>query len=71
MLLKNYHVFSLFSRSLCSTVCKWTYKCDGVSQEWDRGFFKDVGLEDLAEDGWRKIGRFYEIVNLALEECYL
>ncbi|ROT63789.1 putative FGGY carbohydrate kinase domain-containing protein-like [Penaeus vannamei] len=45
------------SRSLCSTVCKWTYKCDGISQEWDRGFFKDVGLEDLAEDGWRKIGQ--------------
>lgn len=52
-------------------MCKWTYKCDGVSQEWDRGFFKDVGLEDLAADSWRKIGRFYEIVNLALEECYL
>lgn len=51
-------------------MCKWTYKCDGISQEWDRGFFKDVGLEDLAEDGWCKIGRFCEIVNLALEEFH-
>jgi len=32
-------------RSLCTTVCKWTY--DGEKLQWDRSFFKKVGLDDL------------------------
>ena len=32
-------------RSLCTTVCKWTY--DGEKLSWDRSFFKKLGLEDL------------------------
>jgi FGGY-family pentulose kinase len=32
-------------RSLCTTVCKWTY--DGEKMKWDRSFFKKVGLEEL------------------------
>ncbi|KAK4310463.1 hypothetical protein Pmani_017992 [Petrolisthes manimaculis] len=45
------------SRSLCSVVCKWTYQCDGSTQGWDHSFFKSIGLEDLAQDNWKKIGQ--------------
>lgn len=45
------------SRSLCSLVCKWNYECsvDG-NQGWNTGFLRDVGLEDLATDNFKKIG---------------
>ncbi len=61
-------------RSLCSTVCKWTYRghdrrqlqdrggptstaeASEVSQGWDDGFFRQVGLEDLADEGYKRIG---------------
>ncbi|XP_045600229.2 FGGY carbohydrate kinase domain-containing protein isoform X1 [Procambarus clarkii] len=46
-----------FSRSLCSLVCKWTYMCDEQTQGWDYNFFKAIGLEDLADDDWNKIGK--------------
>ncbi|KAK0143678.1 FGGY carbohydrate kinase domain-containing protein [Merluccius polli] len=41
------------TRSLCTLVCKWTY-CppDG----WDDSFWTDVGLEDLLENNYCKIG---------------
>jgi FGGY-family pentulose kinase len=42
------------TRSLCSTVCKWTYL--GQEGHWDEGFFRAIGLEDLAEEGFRRIG---------------
>ncbi len=32
-------------RSLCTTVCKWTY--DGEKLQWDRSFFHKAGLGDL------------------------
>ena len=32
-------------RSLCTTVCKWTY--DGEKLQWDRSFFKKTGMEEL------------------------
>ena len=38
-------------RSLCTTVCKWTYV--GHEARWDRSFFDGVGLGDL---GVEKIG---------------
>lgn len=38
-------------RSLCTTVCKWTYV--GHEARWDRSFFDGVGLGDLAVE---KIG---------------
>ncbi|KAJ8955171.1 hypothetical protein NQ318_009065 [Aromia moschata] len=45
------------SRSSCSLVCKWTYEMttDGT-ERWNESYFKQVGLEDLAEHNWRKIG---------------
>lgn len=45
------------SRSLCSLVCKWTYEIteDGKAG-WNFGYFKEIGLGDLQENNWRKIG---------------
>ena len=47
------------TRSLCSTVCKWTYLGhrgpDGAG--WDAGYFKQIGLGDLATEGFNRIGR--------------
>lgn len=34
-------------RSLCTTVCKWTYV--GHESRWDRSFFEQVGLADLTD----------------------
>ncbi|KAK9877012.1 hypothetical protein WA026_016039 [Henosepilachna vigintioctopunctata] len=44
-------------RSLCSLVCKWTYEVskDG-KRNWNSSYFRDIGLGDLEEDNWRKIG---------------
>ncbi len=42
------------ARSLCSTVCKWTYL--GHEQRWDAAYFTAVGLEDLAAEGFARIG---------------
>jgi FGGY-family pentulose kinase len=42
------------TRSLCSTVCKWTYL--GQEGRWDAGFFRAIGLEDLTAEGFRRIG---------------
>ncbi|KAK5607340.1 hypothetical protein CRENBAI_026388 [Crenichthys baileyi] len=41
------------TRSLCTLVCKWTY-CppDG----WDSSFWTSIGLEDLLENNFSKIG---------------
>jgi FGGY-family pentulose kinase len=39
-------------RSLCTTVCKWTY--DGEKKAWDGTFFKKLGLDLLLNEG--KIG---------------
>lgn len=43
-------------RSLCTTVCKWTYLAHEKKPDarWHREFFKQVGLLDLLRDG--KIG---------------
>ncbi len=41
-------------RSLCTTVCKWTYL--GKEARWDTAYFESIGLGELAEDGWAKIG---------------
>lgn len=41
-------------RSLCTTVCKWTYV--GHEARWDDSFFTQVGLPDLIDNGYAKIG---------------
>lgn len=42
------------SRSLCSTVRKWTYL--GHEGRWDKAFFRLIGLDDLVEKETRAIG---------------
>ncbi|KAM4641136.1 FGGY carbohydrate kinase domain-containing protein [Discoglossus pictus] len=41
------------TRSLCSLVCKWTYSSE---QGWDDSFWKEIGLEDILEENYIKIG---------------
>ena len=43
------------SRSLCSTVCKWTYL--GHEQRWDESYFRAIGLGQLADEVFRRIGQ--------------
>lgn len=47
------------TRSLCSTVCKWTYLGHrrGEGKGWDAGYFRRIGLGDLADEGFRRIGQ--------------
>lgn len=51
------------TRSLCSTVCKWTYLgqngLDGSG--WDQAFLASIGLEDLAADNFNAIGKSLEV----------
>jgi len=42
-------------RSLCSAVCKWTYL--GHENRWDGSFFRLIGLDDLVDEGFKRIGR--------------
>jgi FGGY-family pentulose kinase len=42
------------SRSLCSTVCKWTYL--GHEGRWDEAYFRGIGLGSLADEGFSRIG---------------
>lgn len=42
------------SRSVCTVTCKWTYMAH--EDAWDASYFNSVGLEDLTEDGFKRIG---------------
>ncbi|MEW4564550.1 FGGY-family carbohydrate kinase [Bremerella sp. JC770] len=48
------------TRSLCSTVCKWTYlgheDSDDQTGRWDDTYFKSIGLGDLVEENFARIG---------------
>ena len=45
------------TRSLCSTVCKWTYLGhEGEGGRWDRSYFDRMGLGELAREDFRRIG---------------
>ncbi len=52
------------TRSLCSTVCKWTYM--GHEDRWDSSYFREIGLEDLLEHDAQKIGREVKTMGEAL-----
>ncbi|XP_043085711.1 FGGY carbohydrate kinase domain-containing protein-like isoform X2 [Puntigrus tetrazona] len=41
-------------RSLCTLVCKWTYS---PSDGWDDSFWSSIGLEDLMENSYSRIGQ--------------
>ncbi|GLQ57041.1 FGGY-family carbohydrate kinase [Devosia nitrariae] len=42
------------SRSNCTLTCKWTYL--GHEQRWDASYFEAVGLNDLADEGFARVG---------------
>lgn len=45
-------------RSLCSTVCKWTYLGhEGDGGRWDEDYFRAIGLGDLCDERFARIGR--------------
>ncbi|XP_054714417.1 FGGY carbohydrate kinase domain-containing protein-like isoform X2 [Uloborus diversus] len=44
-------------RSLCSLVCKWTYQAgQGSNNGWQDDFWNEIGLSDLVEENYKKIG---------------
>ena len=46
-------------RSFCSVVCKQGYVpvgVDGSVKGWQEDFLRDIGLEDLAEDNFKRMG---------------
>jgi len=43
------------ARSTCTVTCKWTYLAH--EKRWDPDYFHTVGLGDLADDDFRRIGQ--------------
>ena len=41
-------------RSICTTTCKWTYL--GHERRWDASYFRSIGLSQLADEGFSRIG---------------
>ncbi|MRG91190.1 FGGY-family carbohydrate kinase [Polyangium spumosum] len=49
-------------RSLCTTVCKWTYLGHepgegGSIGRWDDAYFRAIGLGELVDEGYTRIGK--------------
>ncbi len=47
------------ARSACTVTCKWTYLAH--ERRWDESYFREIGLGDLVDDGFARIGR--EVVD--------
>lgn len=43
------------ARSTCTVTCKWTYLAH--EQRWDAGYFRQIGLGELADEGFARIGQ--------------
>lgn len=43
------------ARSICTVTCKWTYLAH--EQRWDPTYFREIGLGDLADDEFVRIGQ--------------
>lgn len=54
------------ARSVCTVTCKWTYvqKTGG----WDAGYFREIGLGTLADEGFARIGTEIVEAGTALGE---
>jgi FGGY-family pentulose kinase len=50
-----YRATGIDTRSLCTTVCKWTYVGHGEGH-WDESYFRQIGLGDLVDEGYARIG---------------
>ena len=49
----SYRATGIDTRSLCTTVCKWTYL--GSEARWDAPYFHAIGLGELADEGFQRI----------------
>lgn len=57
----SYRATGVDVRSLCTTVCKWTYLGhedgpEGSMGRWDDSYFMDTGLDDLVHEKYSRIG---------------
>jgi FGGY-family pentulose kinase len=58
----TFHATGVDVRSLCTTTCKWTYLGHKKSPDqenvegWDDSFFNQIGLADLVDEEYRRIG---------------
>lgn len=54
----TYRASGNLTRSLCSTVCKWTYRGEAPqgTSGWDRAFFTEIGLAELSDRQFARIG---------------
>jgi D-ribulokinase len=43
------------ARSSCTVTCKWTYLAH--ENRWDAGYFRAIGLGELADEGFARIGQ--------------
>lgn len=54
------------TRSFCSAVCKQGYVpvgVDGSVKGWQEDFYREIGLEDLVEDGFKRVGGVDKVVS--------
>lgn len=42
------------ARSACTVTCKWTYLAH--EKRWDAQYFRAIGLEELADEGFKRVG---------------
>lgn len=42
------------ARSVCTVTCKWTYLAH--EKRWDESYLRSIGLGELADEGFRRIG---------------
>ncbi len=55
----TYRATGELTRSLCSTTCKWTYlahEAEAGKEGWQPDFLKAIGLEDLVQESYRRVG---------------
>lgn len=56
------------TRSFCSAVCKQGYVpvgVDGSVKGWQEDFYRDIGLGELADDGFKRVGGVNGVVSIA------
>ncbi|GGD16694.1 FGGY-family carbohydrate kinase [Aureimonas glaciei] len=57
----SYRATGSLARSVCTVTCKWTYLAH--ERRWDADYFHTIGLGELADEGFARIGT--EIVDIA------
>ena len=61
-------------RSFCSVVCKQGYVpvgVDGSVKGWQEDFLNDIGLEDLAQDNFKRLGGVDRVVSQKCKDVHL